>query len=831
MKYFFTVILLSCVLWSQAQNIVTGRVIDADTKEGVPFCNVYHPGTTFGVATDIDGYYEFNARESEDSLMASAIGYQSVKQLIGGRNKIDFYMTSQSLSLDEVVVIAGENPANRIIRGIIDNKEQNRLKRRINFERENYSKIELDLDNINKDYKKFKLLKPFSFVFENIDSTSDEKPFLPFYVTESIDNQYYEKEEDKLKTIPLAKKVSGINNQTVVEFINSMYSDFKLYDNYFEILGKSFSAPFSNRAMFNYEYYLLDSTDINDQKAYKLKFKPKRRSEKTFYGEFWVLDSTFAVQRVDMRMSDDVNINLVSRLIFYQENMQIGSDWVPKRRKVVVDFSAREDAPGLIGRRTDSYDKYKINPDEESEEYKKPVDRIDISKLKKDDDFWREARHEELSKTEEQIYSMVDSIKSMPIYKTYSDVIKLIVSGYIDVGKVELGSVFSFFSYNEIEGVRPAFGLRTTSSFSKKIRLSGRLSYGFRDERFKPTIGVLWVPSKYPRRSFELRYKEAIDFSSSSSEDVVEGNLFSNVYRRSIYQKLLYVKEFKAAYEEFWGKGFSSRLSFIYRDLDPYGNLDAEGNGFNYRFFSDPERENVFDTVIVASEINFKLRYAFDEKFIDGNFRRTSLGSRYPILELQITQGLRDVFDSQYDYQKLVFAASHWFNVSTIGWFKYKVKAGKVFGTVPFLLAEVHEGNETYFYSPNAYNGMNKFAFASDQFVSIHLQHHFEGFFLNRIPLLRRLQLREVVEFRSVWGSMSDENLRANSYQLLDPTKDFENTYNGFQVLKDIPYMEVGFGIENILKVLRFDVIYRINYLEYPQASRVNIRAGFQFYL
>ena len=833
-KVFFLFLICCCARQGLSQSErITGRVLDTDTQEGIPYCNVFYPGTTTGVATDFDGYFELPYNPQYDSLVASAVGYRSLRlPLVEGKYEYRFYLRSASVSLEEVVVYAGENPAHPIVRGIIANKDKNTLAKRKDYRVERYDKVELDLDNIDTEVRQSKFLKPFDFIFENIDSVSDEKPFLPFYVTESITDIYHDNNDNKKREIPLAQKVSGVTNSTVVEFINSMNTDFNIYDNNLEFLGKSFAAPFSDRGFFYYEYYLLDSSYMEGQKLYKLKFKPKRRGEKTFFGEFWVADSTWAVQRLDMRMSDDFNINLVSRVLFFQENTWKNNFWVPGRRKIIVDFTADPEAPGLIGRRTESYEKYRIGDLRlDSVEQVSNNAYLNLSELERSDDYWQEARHVELSENEKRVYSMIDSIKAMPIYETYVDYINFLLTGFVDVGKVELGTIFGLYSYNQIEGHRLRVGMRTTTAFSEEIRLEGALAYGFRDRRFKPTIGLLWLPQKYPRKEFEMCFREAIDFSSTSSEDIVENNLFANIYRRDVYQKLIHIREFKTAYQEYWDNGFSGRLSYVWRDLDPYDNLDDQNNGFNYRYYLQPDRSLEYDSAITTSELNLNLRFAYDEQFIDGNFSRSSIGSKFPIAELQYTYGFSGFFGSEFNYQKLTLNVSHWFNIGTLGWFKYNFKAGQVFGTVPFLLAEVHEGNETYFYSPNAYNGMNKYEFASDRFMSIHLQHHFEGLFLNKIPLLKKLQFREVIEFRAVWGDMSEENLRANAFNLYDDARDFRSTNAGFRPLGDVPYIEMGFGIENILKVLRIDFIYRFNYLEFVQASRFNLRAGFQFYL
>ncbi|HKK89678.1 MAG TPA: DUF5686 family protein, partial [Saprospiraceae bacterium] len=327
----FLFIICCCVRHGLTQEErISGRVVDTDTQEGIPYCNVFYPGSTVGVASDFDGYFEIPYRSEFDSLAASAVGYKPLKlALTPDQKNYRFYMQSASVSLEEVVVFAGENPAHRIVRGILERKEFNVLQEQQDYRVERYEKVELDLDNIDTEIRQSKFLKPFDFIFENIDSVSDEKPFLPFYVTETITDVYHDSEEGKMREIPLAQKVSGVTNSTVVEFISSMNTAFDLYDNNLNFLGKSFAAPFSDRGFFYYEYYLLDSSYLEGQKLYKLKFKPKRRGEKTFFGEFWVADSTWAVQRLDMRLSDDFNINLVSRVLFFQENSWKGDYWVP----------------------------------------------------------------------------------------------------------------------------------------------------------------------------------------------------------------------------------------------------------------------------------------------------------------------------------------------------------------------------------------------------------------------------------------------------------------------------------------------------------------------
>ena len=815
-----------------AQSItLTGRVIDEDTKEGLAFCNVYFEGSTTGVATDIDGYYSLSTAALSDSLTASAIGYDAISKAIRKDidQEINFQLSSSSLVLSEVVVIAGENPAIPIVKKILKHKKENRKEYLDAFQCEEYTKVELDLENINPEMRKSKLLKPFDFIFDNIDSLSDEKPFLPVYITEKLTDLYYAKEQKKIVKSVQAERVSGIKNQTVVEFLNQIHEDFSVYDDWIYVLSKGFASPFSDLAFHYYEYYLIDSSYINGQWSYKLKFKPKRRQENTFFGEFWVADSSFAIVRLDMRMSPEVNINLVKRVIIFQEfDLLKEQHWLPMRQKIVVDFRASKKLPGMIGRKTVSFKNYNINHEGEFVGQAPIEEDYLLEEVEKDAAYWESARHVELSKNERAIYAMIDSVKQVPIYKTYVDIVYTLVSGYKELGPVEIGPYFSLYSNNVVEGHRFKLGLWTSNSFSKRLRFGGYLAYGTKDKKFKFGGDLQWNLSKRPRITFGAAYRDDVDLTSGNSEEIGEGNLFSGVFRRKILQKLIHVKEAKAYYERYWKKGWSTRVTLLQRQIDPYGNVGTEGQGFNFAYLSDPESSSLVDTTINSTELILKARYARGEKFLDGAFVRTSLGTVHPIIELQYTAGLKGLFGGDYAYHKFTIGFKHYFYTNPIGWLSYRIKAGKILGDVPFLLAEVHTGNETYFYNRDVFNGMNRYEFASDTYASLFVEHHFDGFILNKIPLLRKLAWRTVASFRAVIGSMSHSNQLGNHLNAFSVDK--IGSYSGFRVPSEKPYMEVGVGIENIFKVIRVDASWRLNYLDNPEAQRFNIRAGFNFY-
>lgn len=811
---------------------LSGYVRDVDTEEPIPFCNVYIEGTKIGIATDIDGFYQLIVDATVDSLVVSAVGYETQRKAISQEIEqlINFKLTSTTQSLKEVVFLAGENPANRIVRAIIENKKNNRIEAVASYQCERYSKLEIDLENLPDSWKDKKLLKPFDFIFENVDTLSDERPFLPIYLNESLADIYYVQSENKAKPVVKAQKISvNETNKSFTEFIKQIEGEYSYYDNWIYILDKAFVSPFANAGLFYYEYYIIDSTYIEGKWSYKLKFKPKRKQEPTFYGDFWVADTTFAIQRLNMRMSPDVNINLVKRIIVYQESQLQDNRWLPYKEKLIVDFKpTKEDATGFIGRSTSTYKDFKINEKETETYYEVSTANYNFEEVKQDDPaFWEQVRHEPLTSTEAKIYPMIDSIMNVPIYKTYIDILYTVFIGYKDLGLVEIGPYSSIFSLNPVEGKRFRMGINTRPEWSKIYYLGGYLAYGTRDERLKYGADLKWNINTHLRTQLGVSYRKDISLNSESSESFQESNFFTGLFRRPILQKLIAVEEGKIYYEKFWNQSLSNRFVLLHRNLDPYGGIFEDGRGFNFGYLPDPENPSRIDTTISTTEFIIRTRFAPGERFLESYFNRTSLGSPRPIIELQYAVGFQ-AFGSDYNYHKLALSYQHYFYINPLGWLSYKAKIGKTFGTLPFLLLDVHPGNEGLFYDGNAFNTMNRYEFASDTYASLMLEHHFEGLLLNKIPLLRKLQFREVATLKAVVGYMSDANKQANQLNAFQVSE--ENTYTGFVTPSTKPYLEAGIGIENILKIFRIETLWRLNYLDNPQAKRFNLRLGVNFY-
>lgn len=805
--------LCSMVCFSQTYTI-NGKIFDSESKEPLPFVPVIIKGTTVGATTDFDGNYSITTDVKGDSLVASYVSYKKISRAIkSGENQvINLPMILQGVNLLEVVVKAGENPAHRIIRNVIANKKLNNKRKLEAYQYESYNKVEFDLNRIPKEMRERKIFKPIQFVFDNVDSlNSGEKPSLPIFITESLSDFYFKSNPDQKKEIIKASKITGIENTSITSVMGDMYQNINIYDNNILVFGKDFVSPISDNGFFYYKYYLEDSLFIGNTRCYQIRFKSKRPQELCFSGNMWIADTTWAVKRLEMSIPKEANINFINAANVIQEFTRVDSTWMLSKDRLVIDFSMNQRQVGVYGRKTTSYTDFVINQPKESKFYEFG-DKIIVedSASKMTEAFWDLNRHDSLSVREKKIYHMIDTIKTLPVYKTWVDIFTIFVSGYKVVNNFEIGPYFNLVSYNRVEGERVRFGGRTSSKFSRWYELQGYVAYGFKDEKFKYSVGFKTFISKKPRRQLVgMTYKSDYEILGQSQNGFSQDNIFASLFRTSPLTNLTRVDQTFAWYEREWVEGLSSKVTLIGRTITP---LIANTYRYYAKDGSIQNKENIRNT-----EIRFNLRFAHKEKFINGDFARISLGTKWPVFQVNYSKSLLNTFRGEYDYQKVVLNISDRIRlISLLGYTDYTAEVGKIFGAVPYPLMELHGGNETYIYDYMAYNMMKYYEFASDQYVSVGLYHHFEGLLFNKIPLVRKLKWREVVTCKALWGSVDNKNRNT----LIFPT-----TLNA---LGNEPYIEMSAGIENIFKVFRVDALWRTTYQRAKAIDNFGVKFGFQ---
>jgi hypothetical protein len=802
------------------KTVVSGRVTDAVTKEPLPFTPVVFVGTKSGASTDMDGNYRIETYYSSDSLRAMAIGYQPlsfrVKQ--GTESVINFEVKPLENVTGEVVIRPdeGPNPAIALIKNVLRNKKINNREKLDAYEYEAYNKVEFDLNNISDKFQERKILKAFDFVFEGVD-TSQKKPYLPVFMTESLSDFYFKRDPKFSKEVVKATKVSGVDNQSINQFLGDMYQNINVYDNELVIFSKSFTSPISAYCLGFYDYDLIDSAWIDNKWCYQIQFFPRRKAELLFFGEMWINDSTYAVKSIEATIAEGANINWIKDFQVKQEFNEVEDEvWMITKDQLLIDFNVMDKKMGVYGRKTSTYKKFVINKPQQPEFYKGITDIV-VNKDASDktEEFWDASRHIELSDKEKRVYNMVDTLKSLPQFKTVADVINLFISGYKVIGKFEFGPYYTYYSYNPIEGNRLRFGGRTSNAFSKKLMLEGYGAYGFRDERFKFGTGFIYVLNKNPRMAFAASCKRDMEQLGTSSGAFRQDNVLSSLFRRNPANKLTDVTELTGYFEREWLYGLSNKLYFNHRVLRPAGT--------NYRYvrFKPEIAADEKVNFLITSEFSIYTRFAYKEKFVYGEFERVSLGTTFPVLEVQYTHALPGLLGAQFNYDKLVARVSDKIRFGPFGYINISSEAGKIFGNLPYPMLMMHQGNETFFYDESSYNTMNYFEFVSDEWVSLWATYHADGLFFNKIPLMRRLKWREVASAKAVVGGYNKDND-------LILSRDFNNDGVADIYTLTKPYVEAALGVENIFKFLRVDFIWRLSYLDHANIVKYGIRAKLQ---
>jgi hypothetical protein len=819
--------------------IIKGTVVDAETNEPVPFVGVELVGTNTGTITNMDGQYNISTKGTANIIKFSSIGYDAeVKSVSPGRSQIiNAKLKPTVVSINEVIVKPDKkkyknkkNPSVELIEKVIENKSKNRKEGLDSYEYEKYEKTQFALSNFSEKLKQRKAFKKFKFVFDNVDSTTlAGSRILPVYLKETLSDYYYRKSPRTTKEIVKANKMVSfegyIDNQGMTEYLKYLYQDINIYDNDITFLTNQFLSPIAITAPSFYKYFIQDTSIVEGNKCVKLFFSPRNKTDLLFNGLMYIrLDSSYVVKRIEMSVNRDINLNWVKDVKIVQEFNQIqDKGWLLTTDEISIDFGLTKSGMGVFGQRTVSYKDYKVN-EKLSDSIFQGVDIVqNIDADKKSSAFWNTNRHQPLSKSENGVYTVIDSIKKVPTFKRTMDIMMLIISGYKDFGYFEIGPVNTFYSYNPIEGVRLRFGGRTTPNFSKKINFETYLAYGNTDKKYKYYLGTAYSLTdktiyNFPVKSVKFSIQDETKIPGQELQFVQEDNILLSI-KRGDNNKLLYNKTFKIEHLNEFENHFSYTFGYSYTKQSPAGNLYFQPTGYLPPFENTPH--------INISEVSATLRYAPHEQFYQGKVYRIPIINKYPIFQLQYTVGSKRL-KNDYNYQNLRLSISKRFYLSVFGYTDVIWEAGKIFGRVPYPLLTIHRANQTYSYQITSYNLMNFLEFVSDQYTSLNIDHCFNGFIFNKVPVIKKLKLREVATCKVLYGSLKDSNNPNDENGLFKLPVDSEGTPTTYTLEKN-PYIEASVGISNIFKFFRIDVVKRLTYLDHPNVAGTGIRARFKF--
>jgi hypothetical protein len=811
------------------ETVVQGKVTDAASGDPIPFVNVVFRGTTTGGTTDFDGNFLIKTNQPVDSVIATYVGYVPRVKAIrrGVKQTVNFQLDENVINLQEVVIHAGENPAFEILRRVVRNKNENDKRRLTAYEYDTYTKVEIDVDNLSDKLREKNFMKKIQQVLDSVDRIAgdDGKPILPLLISETISKIYYRDNPSLKKEFLQKTKINGVGMEDgtmIQQLVGSSFQEYNFYENWLNILTKEFVSPIADGWRLYYEYDLTDSLYVGPDFCYRLDFFPKSPQELAFTGTIWITKNEWALKQIDVTMGRQANINFVEKLKIQQELEKTESGaWLPVKNRVMIDVGEINKASaGMLAKFYTSNKNIVVNKPYNLRFYEDPIAMAEDVRMHEDEKYWDSLRHEPLSSTEESVYKMIDTLRNIPVVKAYTDILKIALDGYVTVGKIDVGPYQSVIAWNNVEGVRLQAGFRTNIKFSSKFVVGGHLGYGFTDEKIKYEAYVQNILSRDRWTTFTVRARADLRRLGIEDNTFVNNPLFDAAARWGYFRRGYYLTDYIGVFARDIFKGFSQRVGFRHWTFDPT---------YSFGYYETPgDTLSPIQSAFESSELILESRYARDETFIINDNERISMGTnRSPIYTLRYTHGFSGVFGSDFEYDKLKLTVFKTIKTGPLGLGYATLTSEYVFNTLPYPLLALHLGNQTPIYTSALYNLMNYGEFISDHYVALQYRQYFEGLFLNRVPLIQKLNWRLLATTSIISGGMRQDNW--DNIAKTDPSG--QETLDAGRFQNGKPYVEVGYGVENIFKCLRVDFIHRLTYLDSPDVRKFGVLFSLQLQL
>jgi len=806
-KIFLLAILqiLFCIAYSQQLNM---QVLSEKSGEGVPLVNVVLlPGSQATVA-DFDGNFSISNTGDNDSLMVLGVGFEVFKESIANLlEKKTLSLKEESVELErvEIKVIRRKkrnrkvDPAYLLHKAIVEHASVNDFKNNASYSCKIYNRVEVDVNNVTDKTRDVLIFRPIHFLFDDIDSTSFPKKFVPILFTEVVSD--YHKGIEGKREIVKGSKVSGVEIETLAQFTGNMYLEFNVYDNYLTLFQKSFVSPLATNSWLTYNFYLTDSLHKGDTTLYKLEFIPRRQHELAFKGQLWTDNKSFAIHEIKLELLKTANVNYINQFEIDINYAYNDSAWVIASENILMDINLTKGVYGFYIKKKSTFLDYQ-HPVSFPDNYFKLSEMVTSwdSIAEYGDKAIAEMRVRANDSIENSIYHKMDSVMNTGYIKRVKSLGKMYYTGYFPFKNVELGPYYSLYSYNEIEGNRFRVGGATRTDFLPKTQLFGHVAYGTKDEKYKGQFRATHFFNLKNWRYVRLGYYEDYTLLSSSTNSFATDNILSSLARR-VSPRFTHLKRYSGEWFHSYFQGLENYIKVNWEEYRPLGSLTYER----------PDLTNV--SLVRMNTVKFGGRLALGEKFGYGGFRRFSFGSKKPILNYSFTQGIV-IKGEGYEFSKVELEFIDKYYLGFMGYLKVVSTAGKVWGNLPYPMLLNHTGNDSYYYDSKAFNLMSPFEFVSDEQVTLMLSHHFNGLLMNQVPLFKRLHWRSFVFGRAAIGRLSS----GHEQVVLLPT--------GLSELRE-PYVEAGVGMENIFRIIRVDFLWRLTNID-PDTQVFGINFAFQ---
>ena len=812
---------------------ITGMVRDSLSREGVSFATVSLVGTTEGVIANDKGGFNINTRSRVSQLKVSAMGFKTkVVDIEPGRSSVTLIdLVPTGVELGEVVVRKGKekyskknNPAVDMIKRLRAQRDDNDPMRMPNYSYTQYERMSMGFGNVDD---LMKLPDDRKWIVEYSDtSLLTGKRVMPVSVKETVARDYFQGNEHK--QVILGTKHGGlderVDQENIKKILDGFMGEINVFQNDIALVTNRFVSPLSRIAVDFYKFYLNDTVMIGGERCAVLSFVPFTPQTFGFLGRMYVSieDTTLFIKRISMGVPYDINLNYVEGMSIVQdfERAPDGS-----RLKVLdnVELSMRihSQLPVIFARRETNYRDHSFDAPGDDIFSTVAEQTIKENAASMSDDFWQSYRSDSVGTTSAAMNDLMQRLRKSKLFYWTEKVILALIDGYIPTSKnskFDLGPINSFVSGNSLEGLRLRMGGVTTVNLNRHWFVGGYLAYGFLDEKFKynGTLEYSFIPKKkldqeFPIHSLRLSHQYDVDKLSQHFLYTNQDNVLLAVTRHKDV-RMQYLRSTRLEYRREWHNHFSISLGMEH-------NVHEATRFVSYVYGDSTALQNY-----KQAGFTVQLRYAPGEKYYQARTHRIPIRMDAPIITLTQTYMPKGFMGSLYELNKTELGLQKRFWFSAFGNADVIIKGQKIWSKVCYPDLLLPNVNLSYTIQPENYSLMKPLEFINDETLSWDVTYWGNGVLMNRLPLIKRLRLREVVSIRGMWGTLSDRNNPAKSNGIFMFPSDALCQPMGHK-----PYMEAGVGIDNILTLLRVDYVWRLTYRDNAGSDRWGVRFQFHF--
>lgn len=814
---------------AQYKTQLKGVVLDSISNEPIPFAAVLLIGSERGTLTNESGQFNISTNSDFNSLEISAMGYRK-KNINYGRNNINDFkilLSPTGVALNEIVVKPRKekyskknNPAVEFVKRIIKTKENNNPQNQPYYNYDKYEKITLALNDF--DIQQGWMNKNFDFLNEYIDTSEiSGKPILNFSVKEKAGSVHYRSAPKSEKEHILGIRRTGLDDiadqDAVQTFIEDIFREVDIYKNDINILRNRFVSPLSHIAVDFYKYYLTDTIDIAGDSCVELTFVPHTPQTFGFTGKLYVTkDTSMFIKKLTMMIPTSINLNFVDKLKISQEYQKDSNGSRLKTKDdMTLEITVIPGVQGLYARRNTSYSNHNFSRLENEQIFDYAQKQVIAEDAQNQDElFWENHRLAKITRNELNLSQMIKQLRSNSLYYWTEQILKTLIGGYITTSpksKIDIGPINTFLSFNEIEGLRTKIGFMSTANLNEHWFCRGYAAYGLRDKKIKYSAELEYSfnkkkyhPREFPVHSIRASHTYDVDMLGQHYMFTNMDNIFLSLKRQKntqmTYRRVSTIEYILELYNNF---SITTGVKHERQEATPYIPF-ITGNGALFSHYNE-------------SSFNIQFRYAPGEKFFQAKNVRIPVNLDAPIFILSHTFAPQKFMGNMFAINKTEFSIQKRFWFSAFGYTDIIIKGGKVWSQSPYPNLLIPNANLSYTIQPESYSLMNAMEFINDQYLSWDITYWVNGALFNRIPLLNKLQLREVVSFKGLYGNLSDKNNPTLNKNLFQFPIEIPTTMT-------TPYMEMGVGIDNIFKILRLDYVWRLTYRTTPDVDKSGLR-------